>query len=202
MKESSETRRTHQSLALLHVFLSEEKLPVEIREVNGVQVNEGDVPEANENDIFDCLNRQSRGKIAKILKSSRSSQPIPPAPTSSTLVSGRRSKSSGPKMARACEARLELAEELMSDGRCERSCRRCRSRGGVCCPALEVQIWICFCSTRICHAGRDKDRAWSHSLSTLADHHDPRRGDPRRGDPRHGHPRHGSWLGCGAANHT
>lgn len=37
---------TNQSFTLLHILLLEEELAVEVREVNGVQVQERDMPKA------------------------------------------------------------------------------------------------------------------------------------------------------------
>ena len=48
------TIRTYQCLTLLHIFLSEEELSVKIRQVDGIEVEERNVPEACEHDILHC----------------------------------------------------------------------------------------------------------------------------------------------------
>jgi hypothetical protein len=42
----------YDGLAVLDVLLAEEELPVEVREVDGVQVEESDVPKAGEHQIL------------------------------------------------------------------------------------------------------------------------------------------------------
>ena len=47
-----ETAVTHQSFTLLYVLLSKQKLSVEVRQVNGVQIEERDFSKTCQNDIF------------------------------------------------------------------------------------------------------------------------------------------------------
>ena len=48
------TIRTYQCLTVLDIFLSEEELSVKIRQVDGIEVEERNVPEACEHDILHC----------------------------------------------------------------------------------------------------------------------------------------------------
>ena len=50
---------THEGLALLYVFFLEEELAVEVGEVDGVEVEQGDVAEAGEHDVFHCAAREA-----------------------------------------------------------------------------------------------------------------------------------------------
>ena len=45
---------TYQRLALFHVLFSEEELAIEIRQVNGVKVQQRNVSESSEDDVLHC----------------------------------------------------------------------------------------------------------------------------------------------------
>ena len=92
-------------LTLLHVFLAEEELTIQIGEVDSIQVEKSNMSEAGKDDVLDCAGEQVlvRGVGGVCLVYARSSQPIPPAPTSSTLVCPSRACSSSPRMAFACD---------------------------------------------------------------------------------------------------
>lgn len=48
-------RRTHQSLGLLDVLVAEEELPVQVGEVDGVEVNDVDFAEAGKHKVLEQL---------------------------------------------------------------------------------------------------------------------------------------------------
>ena len=45
---------TYQSLTLLHVLLSEQKLTVKVGKVDGVEIEQGNVTESGKDDVLDC----------------------------------------------------------------------------------------------------------------------------------------------------
>jgi hypothetical protein len=49
----------YQGFTLLHVFLSEQKLTVQVRKVDGVEIKQGDMPESGKYDVLDLKNNQS-----------------------------------------------------------------------------------------------------------------------------------------------
>lgn len=48
------TRKTYQCLTLLDILFPEQKLAIEVGQVDGIQIQKGDVPETGEDDVFDC----------------------------------------------------------------------------------------------------------------------------------------------------
>jgi hypothetical protein len=53
-------RTTYQSLTLLHVLLSEQKLTVKVGKVDGVEIEQGNVTESGKHDVLDWQKSRNR----------------------------------------------------------------------------------------------------------------------------------------------
>ena len=63
--ERSRVCCTDHGFALPDILLPEEKLSIEVGEVYGIQVQEGDVAKASQNDVFDCV-RSKKGCCGRV----------------------------------------------------------------------------------------------------------------------------------------
>lgn len=90
---------SYQGLALLDILLLEQKLTVQVGNINGVEIQQGNLSETRQDDVLDYDSKLSA--TSRVLSGyySRSSHPIPPAPTRSTFVLASCAYSSGPKIA-------------------------------------------------------------------------------------------------------
>ena len=52
---------THQGLGLLDVFVSEEKLSIQVTQVNGIKINNVDLAEPGHNEVFEELASDAAG---------------------------------------------------------------------------------------------------------------------------------------------
>jgi len=50
---------TYQSFTLLHVLLSEQKLAIQVRKVDGVEIEQGNVTESGKHGVLDCKEPES-----------------------------------------------------------------------------------------------------------------------------------------------
>jgi hypothetical protein len=97
-------------LWLFYVLLAEKELAVEVGEVDRIKIQQGDVPETSQDDVFHCVgfyqNLFTGGD--GLGEDERSSQPMPPLPTIRTRVFRRCSGQSAPRMAVACVSRSAI----------------------------------------------------------------------------------------------
>jgi hypothetical protein len=108
---------THQCFALLHIFLSEQELAVQVRQVYSVKIQKSNISEPSQYDIFHCKRHASvmRNRLENRIRIIQSSHPMPPAPTNNTFVSERRACNSAPSIALACAVRASAVDIVYSN---------------------------------------------------------------------------------------
>ena len=108
---------TNQCFALLHIFLSEQELAIQVGQVYSVKIQKSNIAESSQYDIFHCKRHASvvRIQLKSKIRIVQSSHPMPPAPTNNTFVSERRACNSAPSIAFACAVRASAVDIVYSN---------------------------------------------------------------------------------------